>query len=98
MLGNVVNTKFKPTLLQTICSMKIRRTHSGVSESSSTDDSSISKPKANLQNYECSFNIWEKKAKERIQHQKGFIPSYSTVDRASAFIERAHEKKLCEYK
>ena len=97
MLGNVVNTKFKPTLLQSICSMKIGRNRSAISESSSTD-SSISKPKANLQNYECSFNIWEKKAKERTQHQKSFIPSYSTVDRASAFIERAHEKKLCEYK
>ena len=69
MLGNVVNTKFKPTLLQSICSMKIGRNRSAISESSSTD-SSISKPKANLQNYECSFNIWEKKAKERsTQHQ-----------------------------
>ena len=71
MLGNVINTKFKPTLLQSICSLKIGgRTRSGNSESSSTTDSPISKPKANLQNYECSFNIWEKKAKERSsQHQ-----------------------------
>ena len=68
--------------------MNIRRKPSRFSDSSSTD-SEILKPKADLQKYECSFNIWEKKAKERQElEQKNESPNKVKTEENLSFMTR----------
>ena len=98
-LGNVApNSKDKPVLIQTICSMKIygkARKHSQISESS-TDSALTSppRPKADLQQYECSFNIWEKKAKERQQIKEGATKSGFTQKAPNEFPKLIESRKV----